>query len=217
MKYNEALDKNGKHLDWDLVINKKPYQVIRYDGYNKEDYVCFEIKPHYQRVNDYYIPDENVELILCNGVRTNSPSWEIKQSKEIRLKNKWNETSTRFLCVTTVYRNGIPFFEIGGDEDYSYHKAKSILIENLEGPINFCSRWWKESLLNRIIRYDNQPAIIKRVYTNPFSMWVEPIDGVFSLPSHWDVVDTDEWNDEYAKGLSIQSVLDSKINWYPKD
>ncbi len=222
MTYNEVMAEDSRFLDWDLEIYDKPYQVIKYDGYNNEDYVCFEIKSHYQRVKDYFVPDGDIEVFPCHRVRGNAPSWEIKQSKVKTFKTKWGDTDVRFSCLTTVYRNGDPFFEFGGDEDYAYHKAKSQLVEIWDGPINFHSRWWKDELLNREIRYEGQPAIIKRANSSPFSIWIEPVNDKFSPPSRWDNdsdcgLNREYWDEEYAGGLIVESVLDPSINWFPKN
>jgi hypothetical protein len=223
MTYNEVLEKNPRFIDWDLEINGKSYQVIRYDGYNSEDYVCFEITPFHKKVNDHYEPEGWLELYDCHGVRGNAPTWEIKQSKSKTFKTKWGDTRVRFSCVTTVYRNGVSFFQFAGDEDYAYHKAKATLVEVLEGPINFHSRWWKDELINRKIKYDGQSAIIKRVSTSPFSMWIEPVSGKFSPPSRWDHDDPNDgwdrecWNEEYAAGLVVENPLNPSIDWFPRD
>ena len=224
MTYKELLDKSPRYLDWDLEIGGKPYQVVKYDGWNNEDYVCYEINKTCVRIKDHFVPtNENLELINCHGVRGESPTWEIKQSKTKRLKTKWGDTDLRFGCLTTIYRNGVPFFEFSGSEDYAYHKAKSFLVEVLDGPVNFHSRFWRDELIGKKINYNGESAIIERVNTGPFSMWIVPVNGKFKPPHRWDTDDEDEvlnrehWDEEYASGLIVESVLDPSIDWYPKE
>lgn len=224
MTYKELLEKNPRYLDWDLEINGKPYQVVKYDGYNNEDYVCYEITKSCQQIKDYFVPlYENEEMICCHGVRGEAPTWEIKQEKHKHFKTKWDDTSVRFNCTTTVYRNGVPFFVFPGSEDYAYHKAKSSLVEFLEGPVNFHSRFWRDELIDRKINYNREPAIIQRVNINPFSMWIVPVSGKFKPPHRWDNDDADgcmtrdDWDEEYASGLIVESVLSPDIDWYPKE
>lgn len=220
MTYKELLENSPHYLDWDLEINGKPYQVVKYDGYNNDAYVCFEITKSCNRVNDYFEPyDLNMEMIDCYGVRGEAPTWEIKQEKTKRFKTKWEDTSVRFGCVTTIFRNGVPFFEFGGSEDYAYHKAKSFLVEVLEGPINFHSRFWRDELIDRRINYNGEPALIQRVNIRPFSMWIVPVYGRFKPPHKWDNdgddLNREHWEEEYAEGLIVESVLNSDIDWYP--
>lgn len=224
MTYKELLEKSPQFLDWDLELRGKPYQVVKYNGWNTEDYVCYEIDKDCNRVKDYYIPkNENLELVNCYGVRGEAPTWEIKQNKDKYTKTKWGDTSLRFHCNTVIYRNGIPFFQFSGSEEYTYHKAKSYLIEVLDGPVNFHSRFWRDELVGKKIRYNGEPAIIERVNTNMFSMWIVPVNGKFKPPHRWDTDDKDQvlnreyWNEEYASGLVVENVLDSSINWFPKD
>ena len=224
MTYKKLLEKNPQFLDWDLEINGKPYQVVKYDGWNNEDYVCYEIKEFYQRFKDYFVPDdENLEMIKCHGVRGEAPTWEIKQTKSKYLKTKWGETGVRFNCNTVIHRNGVPFFEFPGSEDYAYHKAKASLVEFLEGPVNFHSRFWRDELIGREIDYNGEPAIIKRVNIDPFSMWIVPLSGKFKPPHRWDndnengCMTRTDWDEEYAEGLIVESVLSPDIDWYPKD
>lgn len=224
MTYRELLEKSPRFLDWDFVLHDKPYQVVGYDGYNNEDYACYEINRDCTRKKDYYIPNDlDIEVINCHGVRGNAPNWEISQTKKAWVKTKWGENSVRFTCNTIITRNGVPFFEFGGSEDYAYHKAKSSLIEFLEGPINFHSRFWKEELLGRKIEYNGEPATVSRIGTNPFYMWITPDKGKFKPHHRWDNDDEDDclnrtdWNEEYAEGLRVDSVLNPDINWYPKD
>lgn len=224
MTYRELLEKNPSYIDWDFELYDKPYQIVRYDGYNNEDYACYEIKPHYKKIKDYFVPDDlDIQVINCHGVRGNAPNWEISQTKKAWTKTKWDETSVRFTCNTVISRNGVPFFEFGGSEDYAYHKAKASLIEFTEGPINFHSRFWREEIEGRKIEYNGEPAIVKRVSVNPFYMWIVPVEGKFKPPHHWDHDDDDfcmnreAWDEEYAEGLRVDSVLSPDINWYPKD
>ena len=223
MTYDELMQKDPHFVDWDLEISGKPYQVVRYTGYNNEDYACYEILPTYERVRNHFIPPNgDIEVMDCHGVRGNSPTWEIKQQKFKRCKTKWNETSVRFSCLTKIYRNDVSFFVFGGDENYAYHKAKATLVEYLEGPVNFHSRFWREELLNKKILYNGQAAIIKRVNTNPFQIWIEPVEGRFAPPPSWDNDNRDfcnreEWNSEYAEGLIIEDILRESIDWFPDD
>jgi len=221
MTYKELLDKSPQYLDWDLQIKGVPYQVVKYDGWNNEDYVCYPIKGC-TSIKDYFIPtDENLELINCHGVRGEAPTWEIKQEKGKHLKSKWDETSLRFSCLTTIYRNGVSFFEFGGSEDYAYHKAKSFLVEVLEGPINFNSRFWLEELIGRKVNYNGEAAIIDHINFVPFSMWIIPVNGKFKPPHKWDNdgddLNREHWDEEYASGLIVESVLSPDIDWYPKE
>jgi hypothetical protein len=224
MTYKDILDKNPQYLDWDLVIHDKPYQVVKYNGWNNEDYACYKIDDSCERVNHYFIPkDENLELMNCYGVRGEAPTWEIKQTKGKYMKTKWGDTSVRFHCNTVIHRNGIPFFQFGGSEDYAYHKAKAYLVEVLDGPVNFHSRFWRDELIGKKINYNGEPAIIERVNTNMFSMWIVPVNGKFKPPHRWDTDDKDaclnreHWDEEYADGLIVESVLSPEIDWYPKE
>jgi hypothetical protein len=223
MTYKEILEKDPQFLDWDLEIHGKPYQVIRYKGYNTKDFACFEIREGCERVKNYYIPkNEKLELFDCHGVRNNAPSWEIRQEKSKSFNNKWDDTSVRFNCLTTIYRNGVAFFKFGGNEDYAYHKAKSYLAEVTEGPVGFHSRFWRDELKGNLIKYNGEDARVERVNVNPFQMWIVPVSGKFKPPHAWDnddkdgCLNRDEWDEEYAEGLAVTDVLDKSINWYPK-
>tara|TARA_R110002167_G_scaffold45083_1_gene135567 strand:- start:34215 stop:34895 length:681 start_codon:yes stop_codon:yes gene_type:complete len=224
MLYKEVLEKNPRFIDWDLEVNNVPYQIIGYDGYNSEDYCCYPINGSTYKDGDKYIPmDDTIEVSDCYGIRGEAPTWEIKQEKSKYFKTKWGDSSLRMGCTTTVYRNGKPFFKFGGSEDYAYHKAKAMMVEYLEGPINFHSRFWKEELIGRNINYNGQAATIESIGSDPFYMWIEPVNGKFNPPPKWDSDDPDEclnreyWDEEYAEGLRIDCVLSESIDWYPKE
>jgi hypothetical protein len=53
-------------------------------------------------------------------------------------------------------------------------------------------------------------------------MWIVPVNDKFDPPPSWDNVSNDicnreSWDEEYAGGLIVESVLNPSIDWFPKD
>jgi hypothetical protein len=184
--------------NWDLVINGKPYDIWRLDGF------IHLIGGKYGNNDLWCCPaDEEPSFENLIGFDGEAPTWGIQASKGNYVKTKWGDTECRGGGGWTITRNGVPFYEGGcRDLEYGLSKAQAELVKIQEHPIGFGMRDWEDELVGRHIYYHEQPAIITSVIGDgqlcamiapdkQFTEWFKPhcwyseSDGDFGWDEEW--------------------------------
>lgn len=238
-------------LDWDVVCQGLPWQVVRAEYYpdgipskiyslgkklnhclggrhGENNYYCY---PLYKEINPYpekrtihedpeYVWDdpgptpENIRKYDGRGV-----CWSIGFEET----NYFRKGEMREGGSCTIFRNGQKFYEISAREmEYGLAKARHILIQLQEHPINFWSREWKKDLINRKIWYNADPAIVRSIIEDQGCIIVEPDKKYIPMfrASPWQVDANDPidplnfYNPEEDIKLDY---MDSSINWFRDD
>ena len=122
-----------------------------------------------------------------------------------------------------IFRNGQKFYEVGAREmEYGLAKARHLLMQLQEHPINFWSRKWKKELIDRKIWYHSDPAIIKSIIEDQGCIMVEADTKYIPMfrPAPWQVDADDTVNplNFYDPGEDAKlDYLDPNINWFRDD
>lgn len=193
-------------LDWDMVINKQPYQVIRIDGY------CHCIGGLYGD-NNYWCYPLNEEPTYENlvGFNGEAPTLSIKYERNNRYVGKHNEFDSVGRAV--IYRNDKEFYSVGGVLEYALPKALAIMATLWEHPLGLAMRDFDKKLIGRKVWYRSEPGIIKRYCDGQGAIIIEP-DGIdrFSTPKEYEV--DDDWIDEDTESIKVDIFEDGHIWWF---
>lgn len=198
---------NLRPLDWDVIINNKPYFVVRIKGYvhtiggrwganNYWAYPRDEI-PSYENLIEFN-PEEAI-------------MWGIKYDPKIQTKHKWGETEARKVGGVIITRNGENFYTVGGGLNYGIDKARIIIEEFNEHPINVHSIDFDKKIIGRKVWWRSEPGVITSWIKGQASVIIEP-DGIpyFSTPKEFCSEDY-FWDDN----TSIKAdILDKHIWWF---
>lgn len=202
----EIIEKN-KPLDWDVVIDKRPYYVVRVHGFvhtiggifNENDLWAYprNEKPSYDNLIQYD----------CDHPVT----WGLKYKEKNVSRCKWEEHDSFTRGCTVIYRNMEKFMTIAGDMDYSIPKAISIIKELPEHPLELQEIDFDKKCIGRKVWWRSQPAIITGYVKNQGSVILEP-DGIdaFVIPAEF----KDEPMFEDDTDSVKTSILDKNIYWF---
>lgn len=196
-----------KPLDWDVVINNRPYYVVKINGYvhtigghwGENDYWAYprDEKPSYKNLIEF-TSDE----VVC---------WGIKYEPKIQTHYKYGESEARSIGGVTITRNGKDFFTIGGGLHYGIDKARVLIDEFKEHPINTYSIDFDKKVIGRKVWWRSQPGIITHWVDGQACVIIEP-DGIpnFSVPKEFDNDYSIYYTDEPIKA----DILDKHIWWF---
>lgn len=215
---DHLFEKKKVHLiDWDFELGGEPMQLFK-----AGDLYCHTIGGKDEFTNDMYFYPLSLEKVTPNDCRPFSdkdlaPRWKIEVEPHCHFKTKWGEESMISSIVAKIYRNGKCFaVKHGFTHNDAYIAAYSFLQELRNHPVDFHSRNWKEELIGRKIYYDNQPALIERVWSDDYScnIYVVPDKTKikeFTPQGHWLEDEEEYW--EYGEGTSADLTCD-KIYWF---
>lgn len=205
-------------MGWDTYCYGKYYDVYRIDGYNHSIggkwgenclWACpMDEKPSYDN------------LIQFSGEPC---SWGINIKATSNIKTKWEDTEMRSTFICEIIRNDKVFYSFNAnDMDYGLTKARQILFNLNEHPINFNGRNFEKELIGRKIYWREQPAtivsysmngnlIIKPATNNPFKKCCYD-DNVEEDMN----IDDDEFDGDIAEDLLAPSIYWFRSNNYKK-
>jgi hypothetical protein len=202
-------------IGWDVEIHDKPYDVYQIEGFvhhiggkrGENDYWCCpaDETPSVDNLIEFdgYPVLWGVEYIPYNYCRT-----------------KWDETEVDDRGKTIIKRNNKTFYIIQARSmHYGIAKAQAYVVELSEHPIAFHMRKFREEMIGRKIWYENQPAIIERLFEDEnegISLWIVPDKTLiekFEFPTwqkgEWERNTAAEW----SEGLRAD-LLESDIDWF---
>lgn len=190
------------NLDWDVVINQRPYYVTRIPGYihtigdryGENDYWAYprDEKPCYENLIEF-----TADTPVC---------WGLTYDPRHYIKTKRDETRIRTTTGVNILRNGEVFYTVHG-----IHKALSILDEIDGHPLELSTIDFDRKCVGRRVWWRSEPAVIER-YVNGQACVILVPDGIerFTVPAEFVEEDPDYYEDEFVK----TSIFDKHIWWF---
>lgn len=198
-----------RKLDWDVVMNGKPFQVVMIEGY------VHTIGGKWGDNNLWAYPrDEEPTYENLIEYRSEKPvMWGIKFNPHHYMKSKWDETEMRYSGEVTITRNGEDFYTLmGGGRYYGIDKARVLITRMEEHPLDLNIIDYDKKMIGRKVWWRSQPAIITDWIKGQACVILEP-DGIerFQKPAEYanDDMFADE-DDEYIK----TTIFDEHIYWF---
>lgn len=194
-------------LDWDVVINDIPYYVVKLDGYihtiggsfGENDYWAYprDEKPTYENLIEY----------CCN----NAVLWGIEYRPRNYTRCKWGECKARNGGSLSITRNGKEFDEVPGGLQYGIDKARVLISEYGEHPLDLHTIDFDKNMVGRKIWWRSQPAKVERFIWGQGCIILVP-DGIdkFKIPEEFKDDCMFEDDDPYIK----THILDKHIWWF---
>lgn len=198
---------NLKPLDWDVIINNRPYYVVRIEGY------VHTIGGHWGENNLWAYPrDEKPSYKnLIEFTSDEAVHWGIKYEPEIRIRYKYGASEARNIGGVVITRNGKKFYTVGGGLNYGIDKARVLIEEFKEHPINTYSIDFDKKIIGRKVWWRSRPGIITSWVDGQACVIIEP-DGIscFSVPEEFNNENSFYYVDEPIKA----DILDKHIWWF---
>lgn len=202
-----------RKVPWDIVLSDgTEYDVYEFTGYVHTIGGRWDDNSYYACPRGEKPTAENLVLFRANS----TCRWGFVVTEESYLKHKWGETYIDDHVVATILRNDRPFKTIRcNDMGYATSCALKFITDVQEGGLDVNYINWDKSILGSKIYYGNTPAIIRRVDTNDFRIYIEPAneERCFPKPAFYfnDYTDA-EWEREYGRGMYVDADS-AEIHW----
>jgi hypothetical protein len=195
-------------LNWDAYLKEIPLQVYRVEGYyhsiggkwGNNDYWCCK-------------RDENPTHKTLMEFAGNTCDWGISIEEVNYHKFKYNEHEILCTNKVKILRNSKEFysFTVNGF-DYGLSKARVLLTEIQEHPIQFGSIDYQNEIINRKIMFNNMPCIIESYTIGSDRVIIKP---------DLECMTMEEWKnnlDEYFEGEESipEDLFAGSIYWFRK-
>ena len=198
------------HMDWDLVINGRPYYVVKIKGYvhciggrhGENDLWAYprDEEPSYENL---------IEYDMNEPVR-----WGIICQPKAYVKSKWDETEVRTSSGVIITRNDKPFMDVKGGLSYGIDKARTIIADIDEHPLELNEIDFDKKCIGMKVWWRSEPAIIESYIDGQGCVILEP-DGIdeFTVPAEF----KEEESMYYEDGFVKTSIFDEHIWWFRED
>lgn len=195
-------------LDWDVEINRIPYYVARFPGF------IHTIGGKYGD-NDLWAWPRSETPSYENLIEFNCSdpvAWGIRYSPENFIYHHWDELEAETGGIVMITRNGLDFCDVHGrGMNYGIDKARSMIVEIQEHPINFNEIDFDKHMIGRKVWWRSEPGIITRYIHGQACVMISP-DGIekFKTPPEFakEDIDPDDENDIKT------SIFDKNIWWF---
>lgn len=199
---------NLKPYDWDVVINGRPYYVVRLVGF------IHTIGGKYGQNNLWAYPRdeepnyENLVEFNCE----NPVSYGIRYSPSNGTKCKWDECEAISRGSIMITRNGEDFYDVRCGINYGIDKARVLISEILEHPLNISTIDFDKKMIGRKLWWRSEPAVITYYCKGQAAIVLEPC-GIkkFTVPAEFYKEDGEDY---YCDGDVKTSIFDNHIWWF---
>ena len=196
-----------RKMDWNVVMNGKPFQVVRIEGY------VHTIGGRWGE-NDLWVYPRDEEPTYENLIEYNSERpvmWGINFNPHHYVRSKWDETEMRYSGAVTITRNGEDFYTLFGGMNYGIDKARVLISEIEEHPLGLNEIDYDKNIIGRKVWWRSQPAVITMWMKGQACVLLEP-DGIesFKKPAEYE-------NDDMMFGEEKDiktSIFDKHIYWF---
>lgn len=195
-----------KPYDWDVELYGKPYYVIRIPGY------VHTIGGHYGN-NDLWAYPRNERPSYKNIVEFNADGpvrWGILYEPASYLKSKYGEDEIRDNGLITITRNSKPFCRFNGDIYYGIDRARTLISEINEHPLEFNTIDFDKKMIGRKVWWRSQPAII--VGWGDGCVILQP-DGISCFETPKEFLKDEFYDPDYSHTIRAE-FFDKHIWWF---
>lgn len=194
-------------MDWDVVINGIPHYVVSIPGF------VHTVGGRYGE-NDLWAYPRDKAPTYKTLVEFNCESpvaWGISYEPRNYTKTKWDETQARSGCGVAITRNGEIFCHVSGGLNYGVDKARAMIVEFSEHPLDLNSINFDLKAIGRKVWWRSEPAIITDYVGGQACVILGP-DGIkrFTVPAEFVSEEPDFYEDEFVKA----DILDRNIWWF---
>lgn len=196
-------------LGWDVVLNDKPYQLYRIEGY------IHTIGGQYGE-NEYWCCPLGEEPTFENLLEFNGHAccwgFKVEEYNYTRYKHGEGELCRGTKCE--IYRNGEVVYELRGDINYVSNKAITLIQEIQEHPLSFPERdHINKEIIGRKIWWNDQPGVITRYIKDQGSVIIEPEEGTKFKALNRNK--NEDWMNEYIEDQWIkEDIMSTSIYWF---
>lgn len=194
-------------MDWDVIINGMPHYVVKIPGY------VHTIGGRYGENDLWAYPRDKAPTYetLVEFECDNPVSWGIRYEPHNYTKTKWDETSAFSSSGVAITRNGEIFCHVLGGLNYGIDKARAMIVEFNEHPLELNSIDYDKKVIGRKVWWRSEPAIVTHYVSRQACVILEP-DGIkqFTVPAEFAKEDPDYYED----GIVKADILDHNIWWF---
>ena len=169
--------------DWDVIVNDKPYFIVRIEGYNHA------IRGYDEPLNVWAYPRDEKPCYnnLIPFYSKEPVKWGIIYNPMNSYKTRHGDGEIDTIGGVTITRNGVPFYTVGGGLNYGIDKARVLITQIHEHPIDLNMIDFDKKVVGRKVWYRSEPGIITRYINRQACVIIEP-DGMkeFSIPAEYD-------------------------------
>ena len=197
-------------LNWDVIVGKTPYQVIRVPGFAH----CIGGHLDHGDGNDLSAYPLGEEMTIDNLLEFDGEpgaTWGMEYSPTNYCKFKWGEAEIRRGRKLIITRNGEPFY----DGLMTFHQAIAYVKDGLldEHPLDLNERDFDKKCIGRKVWWRSEPAVITRYIKGQACVILKP-DGIekFTVPAEFAKEDTGCYLDEDKEVKT--NIFDKHIWWF---
>ena len=193
-----------RQLNWDTVINEKPYFVVLIEGYiHTIGGKCGN--------NNLWAYPRNEKPSCENLIQFNGEPvcWGINYAPYNHARYRHGEFETRTIGNVFITRNGEKFCDVRG----GIERAKCMINDFSEHPMNLNEIDFDKNVIGRKVWWRSEPAIVTSYISGQACVILEP-DGIpqFTTPAEF----ADEGREYYFDGDVKADILDKHIWWFRK-
>ena len=197
-----------KKLEWDVVVGKIPYQVIRVEGFAH----CIGGKLDWGGGNNFWAYPLNETMSFSNLIEFDGhpgARWGLEYTPTNYIRNKYDETSIESGRRLIITRNGEKFY----DDPMTIHEAMSYVFDNIldEHPLDLNERDYDKKCIGRKVWWRSQPAVITSFTKGRACVTIVPDGCTFVTPPEYaddDICISDNEQEIFT------SIFDKHIYWF---
>lgn len=197
--------KRCRPIDWDVVIQGRPYYVVRVPGY------VHTIGGRFGD-NDYWAYPRSEEPTLSNILEFDADTivcWGIRYEPKIYIKSKWDDTFARSTVSSVITRNGEDFCDVRG----GVNRAIVMIDEINDHPLELNSIDFDKKMIGRKVWWRSEPGVITHYCKGQACVIIEP-DGIEKFTTPAEFADEEFY---YEDGYVKTSIFDDHIWWFRGD
>lgn len=191
-------------LDWDVVIHGRPYYVVRIEGY------VHSIGGRWSE-NDFWAYPRDEKPCYDNLIEFSGEPviWAIRYEPENYIEFKWGEKRAQCSGSAIITRNGEDFCSISGDMYYSIDKARTLITEINEGPVDVNAIDYDKKLIGRKVYWRGEPAVVESFVKGQACVIIRPdMDSDFNTPAYYKDIDY------FSESIVKAEIWDKNIWWF---